>query len=160
MRHLLACSLRRQSALCLLLTLFTGIAGIPAASAQSNESLGRLFLSPERRANLDRQRQLNQTQSRETLSENASLTLNGVVRRSSGRNTAWINGNAVDEKSAGNNVRFPPRAQAPIDSVGITAAGSSQALRVGESVNHESGERETALRGGSISVHRNPPGKK
>lgn len=52
------------------------------------EPLGRLFFSPDERAMLDRMRQKN---SGSTVSATEQITLNGIVRRSSGKTTAWIN---------------------------------------------------------------------
>jgi hypothetical protein len=52
------------------------------------EPLGRLFFSPDERAMLDRMRQKN---SGSAASATAQITLNGIVRRSSGKTTAWIN---------------------------------------------------------------------
>lgn len=52
------------------------------------EPLGRLFFSPDERAMLDRMRQKD---SGSTVSATEQVTLNGIVRRSSGKTTAWIN---------------------------------------------------------------------
>lgn len=56
------------------------------------EPLGRLFFSPDERAKLDQMRNnntLDYTQIEQTPSE--QITLNGIVRRSSGKTTAWVN---------------------------------------------------------------------
>jgi hypothetical protein len=55
-----------------------------------NQALGRLFFTPEQRSTLDRYRQ----QGNNHFDQEASYTLNGEVRRSSGKNTRWINGEA------------------------------------------------------------------
>lgn len=52
------------------------------------EPLGRLFFSPDERAMLDRMRQKS---GGSTVSATEQITLNGLVRRSSGKTTAWIN---------------------------------------------------------------------
>lgn len=52
------------------------------------EPLGRLFFSPDERAMLDRMRQKS---GGSTVSATEQITLNGIVRRSSGKTTAWIN---------------------------------------------------------------------
>jgi hypothetical protein len=56
--------------------------------AASAELLGRLFFSPDERAMLDRMRQKS---GGSTVSATDQITLNGLVRRSSGKTTAWIN---------------------------------------------------------------------
>jgi hypothetical protein len=74
----------------------TGVAG--PASAQ--DTLGRLFFSPQQRQDLDRRRQANIQES--AVTANSSVTVNGQVSRSSGKTTVWING--VPQESA----RRPP----------------------------------------------------
>jgi hypothetical protein len=58
------------------------------------EALGRLFFTPQQRAALDHQRSLNRSFVPNANIEESSLTINGEVRRSSGRSTRWINGEA------------------------------------------------------------------
>lgn len=62
-----------------------GFAGSAAAA-----DLGRLFFTPQQRQDLDRRRQANVQESAVTV--NSSLTVNGQVSRSHGKNTVWING--------------------------------------------------------------------
>ncbi len=52
------------------------------------EPLGRLFFSPDERAMLNRMRQKS---GGSTVSATDQITLNGLVRSSSGKTTAWIN---------------------------------------------------------------------
>ncbi len=120
---------------------------LPAPPAAA-EALGRLFFTPERRAALDRQRQYNIQETRTI--QGGSLQLDGIVRRSSGRTTVWVNGVAQNERSdsAGVAVRLSPREPG---AAAVSAGDEAPAeLRVGESVNR--GTRETAelLRGGTI----------
>lgn len=62
--------------------------------------LGRLFLDPQQRAKLDLQRQRNPGLQHEPVDSDASLTINGEVRSSTGRRTRWINGEADWANSA------------------------------------------------------------
>ena len=73
-----------------------------ATTITANKPLGRLFSTPAERARLDRLRQqnkLNEINTEHTASTIAapeesvreSLTIDGFVRRSSGKNTTWIN---------------------------------------------------------------------
>lgn len=52
------------------------------------EPLGRLFFSPDERALLD---QVRNNTFRSAAASTEQITLNGIVRRSSGKTTAWIN---------------------------------------------------------------------
>jgi hypothetical protein len=60
------------------------------ASSAAAADLGRLFFTPQQRQDLDRRRQANIQESAVTV--NSSLTANGQVSRSHGKNTVWING--------------------------------------------------------------------
>jgi len=115
-----------------LLLLFLTL-GQSAAWAQP-EPLGRLFFTPQQRAGLDRQRQLNPNFLANTTDADSSLTINGEVRRSSGRGTRWINGEA---QWNGN----PPAIRVP----------------VGDTFHPSTGERESLLGEGRIIVRRPPP---
>lgn len=89
------------------LLLLAGLVATLAAPPAVAADLGRLFLSPEERATLDR---LRATGPAETIVEGEDLqaapveavetpppqapriTVNGIVRRSDGRGVAWVNG--------------------------------------------------------------------
>jgi hypothetical protein len=67
---------------------------LPAAA--QDDTLGRLFFTPQQRAAFDRERLLGGGQRNATLEGEASYVFNGEVRRSSGRNTRWLNGEAQE----------------------------------------------------------------
>ena len=130
-----------------------GALGAPA-SAQETE-LGRLFFTPERRQTLDRQRQFN-IQEKQEVAEDPTLTINGVVARSSGKRTVWINGVAQKENESGVSVTTPNRSDPGKIVVETTDAPPGKA-RVGDTVNRNSGEATDLLGGGSINVRRAAP---
>ena len=70
-------------------------AAVMPAGAADSAPLGRLFFTPERRAALERQRTPN-LQEAQTLQGN-SMSLDGVVYRSGGKSTVWINQKAQTE---------------------------------------------------------------
>ncbi|HRE16948.1 MAG TPA: hypothetical protein PLW86_07750 [Rhodocyclaceae bacterium] len=111
-------------------------------------NLGRLFFTPEQRASLDRLRQHSVKQSDEaTTGDGVSITLQGVVRRSSGKGTTWVNGAAIDEPLA------PPNASISKSHKAVSAVGSENSdIRVGESLNQSTGERRDLLNGGEIQI--------
>ena len=78
--------MRRPSAPLLAGVLVLGLMNSAAAA----DNLGRLFFTPQQRQDLDRRRQANIQES--TVTVNSSLTVNGQVSRSHGKNTVWING--------------------------------------------------------------------
>jgi hypothetical protein len=102
-----------------------------AASAQ-NEPLGRLFMTPQQRAALDRERLLGLNQRQSELDSEASYTYNGEVRRSSGKNTRWINGEAQP------------------------GAAGSPLIPAGDTFHPATGEHDSVLGDGRIVVKRKP----
>ena len=98
-------------------------------SGAEGESLGRLFFTPQQRAFLDRQRQLNASVAPSAMLNENRLTFNGEVRRSSGKNTHWINGE-------------------PTPSVVATRPE----IPIGDTLLPQTGEKESLLGNGTITV--------
>jgi hypothetical protein len=145
-------SLRRAHAVLLVLTaLLTALS--PLANAE--ETLGRLFFTPERRQMLDRQRQLN-VQDKQQLNEEPTLMINGVVTRSSGKRTTWINGAAQNEDEVRGGVSVAPDGKAAGKVIVQTNDLPKTEARVGETVNRNTGETHDLLYDGRIVVN---PGK-
>lgn len=115
----------------LLLLACLSLSGLSPASAadepaqQADAALGRLFHSRQQRAIFDDLRRRNAHIGREQ--ESDSIALQGIVRRSSGASTVWINGRAHHER-------------APVASVGARSArvfvgdGKTVELKVGERI--------------------------
>lgn len=105
----------------------------PTLSWAQQEPLGRLFLTPQQRAALDRQRLLNPGFSPNVVDSEASQTINGEIRRGNGRTTRWINGQVVWDDAA-------PAPRVP----------------VGDTFHPGTGEHESLLGGGRIIVKPSP----
>lgn len=123
---------------------------LACAAPSRAEPLGRLFLTPERRALLDRQRQANVLQQVES-AEGASMSLDGIVTRSTGKRTVWVNGRTQNESETGPGVSVR-RGKAPGEAELSADEGPPVSLKVGESVNWETREKQDSLRGGRIVV--------
>lgn len=123
--------------------------------AQAEEKLGRLFLTPERRAMLEQQRQFN-LQEQKTL-EGATIRLDGVIVRSTGKKTIWINGQAQhDNSSLGVETRVAPNDPGQAR---LTEGNEHQtSLRVGQKINRATQEINDGLGGGRLEV-KPPAGK-
>lgn len=120
----------------------------PASAADAPE-LGRLFFTPERRAALERQRTLNIREA-QTL-QGSTMTLDGVVYRSSGKTTVWINQQAQNEDEAprtGVSVKVSPKS--PGSALVAPGEEPPSQLKVGETINRSTGERDTRLGGGRV----------
>jgi len=126
-------------------------AATPTATPQP-QHLGRLFMTPEIRSALERQRQLN-IQEAQTL-EGSTMTLNGVVTRSSGRRTVWINGQAQHDTAAPSGVTATTGPRTPGRAVLSSGDESPTQLEVGETVNRATHERTDGLGGGQVSVNK------
>ena len=126
-----------------------GALGAPV-SAQETE-LGRLFFTPERRQTLDRQRQLN-IQEKQEVAEDPTLTINGVVARSSGKRTVWINGAAQNENERPSGVSVSTTGRDPGQVVVKTDDAPAGKARVGDTVNRNTGLATDLLGGGWIST--------
>ena len=129
--------------------LATGLAG-PAAA--QTETLGRLFFTPERRATLERQRQLN-IQETQTL-QGATMSLDGVVVRSSGKRTVWINSRAQHDQAAPAGVTADLSSRKPGQAVLKAGEEVPAQLQVGETINRATRETSGGLAQGQISVNR------
>jgi hypothetical protein len=152
----LAMLCRRLALATLHVTLLT--VALPAAAQERQDELGRLFFTPERRQALDRQRQLN-IQEKQEIPEDPTLTINGLVTRSSGKRSTWINGVLQNENEMPTGVTVTPNRREPGKIVVKTTDTPPAPARVGETVNRNTGEAVDLLKGGSISVLRGPSAK-
>ncbi|MFT4171833.1 MAG: hypothetical protein QM639_04695 [Rhodocyclaceae bacterium] len=111
--------------------LFT-LAGTAIPAMDADEGLGRVFMTPQKRAVLDdmraRNTRIDPAAAATQQAKNDTLRLDGIVRRSDGKSVVWINGKSHFDR-------------APVASVGEHSArifagnGRSIDLRVGETVN-------------------------
>jgi len=118
-------------------------AAFQAPLAVAAEDLGRLFFTPEERADLDRRRTENVQESVPLVLE-STLTLQGYVSRSSGRTTTWINGtprNDTHRSADPSRVRISPGADEP-----------DIELKVGQTMDRTLGEKRDGLGGGQIRI--------
>lgn len=131
-------------------------AAIISLDASAEDKLGRLFLTPQRRAALEQQRQLN-LQEQQSL-QGSTMSLDGVVVRSSGKKTVWINGRSQNDNNndlgVTANVKLGDAAHAGL------MAGNEQAadLRVGQKINRATREIKDGLEGGKLIVK--PPSQR
>ncbi len=126
-----------------------GLLLLAAAHGAGAQELGRLFFTPERRAALERQRTFN-IQEAQTL-QGTTMSLDGVVYRSSGKNTVWINRTAQTEgDSARTGVSAVVSPKTPGSALLAPGDETPTQLNVGEAINRATGERNTRLGGGVV----------
>lgn len=130
----------------------------PARAADAPE-LGRLFFTPERRAALERQRAFN-IQEAQTL-QGTNMSLDGVVYRSGGKSTVWINQKAQTEgESSRTGVNAVVSPKTPGSALLAPGEETPAQLKVGETINRATGERNTRLGGGVVVTPAAPPVKR
>lgn len=117
-----------------------------AAQAADND-LGRLFFTPERRAIFDRARQFNIEE--QQVSQQNIMSVDGLVVRSSGRSTAWVNGVAVSEQGRSGLVATPDPKRAAVRVRPANESGTT--VVVGTSINRSTGEHLDPLGGGYVA---------
>ena len=131
----------------LLLALLLASGPSAALAAADTAPLGKLFLTPERRQALERQRQFNL---REAEAGGGDVVrLDGVVQRSNGRSSVWINQRMQSEQDKARVERkTPAEAELKLENEATTR------LRVGESINRSTQERKDVVAPGAVGAGR------
>ena len=128
----------------ILLATMALLAAIPALGA---EDLGRLFLTPQQRADLERRRASNVpavAAVAAAVTTESLITVNGHVRRSGGNTTTWINGQAQND--------MPKTADPATVSLSAGEGEASISLRVGQTLDKGKGEVRDGLNGGEVKA--------
>lgn len=123
------------------------------APANADETLGRLFMTPERRESLDRQRVLNVLETQE-VAEDPQLLVNGLVKRSSGKRTTWINGQVQNDSEARTGVVALPSPKSTGQVLLESGDDPRASVKVGETLNRGTQETSSPLGDGRIVVHK------
>ncbi len=130
---------------------------IAAPAAQSQE-VGRLFFTPDQRANLDQRRKARVPDKPAAATVVSPVTrVNGYVKRSAGPPTVWINGESVPE-----NAPEAPRIDSGLDrsgsvSISVGESGKRMRLKPGESLDRGNGEVHDVIGDGEIQVRKRAP---
>jgi hypothetical protein len=113
----------------------------PALEAHAAEPLGRLFFTPAQRATLDAGKQLDlpkTAQQQPTVRGPRSLTVNGIVTRSDGESTVWVNGKPANTARPGTApIVAKPSGNA---SARVRVLESDARLRVGQTLDRRTGK--------------------
>jgi hypothetical protein len=109
-------------------------------AAQAAEPLGRLFFTPAQRATLDAGKQLDlPRKAGPTVRGPSAVTLNGIVTRSDGESTVWVNGAPANApRGTGNATIYAKPAGG--SSARVTVMDSASKLRVGQTLDRRTGK--------------------
>lgn len=140
-------------ALCTLAAaVMSGLAAAQAPKPTAAEPMGRLFFTPAQRAQLDvartqRARATLSTEKTEELQSAApapqTITYDGVVRRSDGKSTVWLNSRPLHDKNAASGPAIVGRVRADGGvSLQIPQSGRAVELKPGQSIELLSGAIE------------------
>lgn len=121
------------------------VAGVCIGVAAEAQQLGRLFLTPQEREALDRKRAANVVE--EAVPQEPAVTVNGVVRRSSGKTTTWINGVPHDDAHR----------PSPSGRVAVESGSATVGVKVGQTLDRSSGTVTDPLGGGQVRVRPGAP---
>lgn len=120
-------------------------------SGVADEGLGRLFYTPDQRARMDVARQHERSikiDEEESAPQSADIQLNGVITRSDGKSTLWINNkvHSGDLSQQGVELGSDKRGRASQVRIAIPSTRRSVPLKVGQSIDITSGQVEEVYR--------------
>jgi hypothetical protein len=135
------------------------------AHAASAAELGRMFFTPAQRATLDNARKQNirveignENEQQSTAAPvPQSVSVNGVIRRSDGKNTIWLNNRVVNEQQPGSMNAAVGKADNRVR-LNVPESGRNLDLKVGQTVEIVSGTiEESYLRRPAAKPDVKPP---
>lgn len=131
-----------------LVWLMSLVLAAPASPAFSQE-LGRLFFTPEQRAELDARRRARvPDKPAAAVTASPTTTVDGYVERSGGPSTVWVNGEPLPA-GPGEAARIGPKVSIPLGEGGRRAT-----LKPGEVLDRGTGEVRDVIGDGEIRVER------
>lgn len=122
--------------------LLTASLATPVLPALAADPLGRLFMTPAQRLDLDKRRQADAQDN--LISSDNFVTVNGQVSRSSGKTTSWINGQPQHGQARNAD---PARVAVPMGE-----DAPSVALKIGETLDKARGEKRDVVGEGQVRV--------
>jgi hypothetical protein len=123
----------------------------PAGPAAAQE-LGRLFFTPEQRAALDTRRAARLPDKPAAVAESPTTRVDGYVKRSSGKSTVWVDGEAIPEGLQIEGLRVQRGNDPTRVTVSIGESGRRIVLRVGETLDRATGEVKDVIGDGEVRI--------
>jgi len=126
---------------------------LPAGQAAAQE-LGRLFFTPEQRGALDARRKARLPDKPAASAPAPTTRIDGTVKRSRGKSTVWVNGEAVPDGTQPEGLRLRRGEDASRVTVTIGEDGRRREMRVGETLDRATGEVKDVIGDGEVRIER------
>jgi len=139
--------MKRLAPLALLLAL--SLAG-PAAA----QELGRLFFTPEQRTALDARRAARLPDKPAATAESPTTRVDGYVKRSSGKSTVWVDGEALPDGLQTEGLRVQRGSDPTRVTVTVGEDGRRIVLRIGETLDRATGAVKDVVGDGEVRIGR------
>jgi hypothetical protein len=136
-----------------LATLALLLALLPAGPAAAQE-LGRLFFTPEQRAALDARRAARLPDKPAAVAESPTTRVDGYVKRSSGKSTVWVDGEAMPDGLQLEGLRLQRGNDPTRVTVTIGEDGRRIVVRVGETLDRATGAVKYVIGDGEVRIGR------
>ncbi len=136
-------------------TALFGLLLATASAASAAQELGRLFFTPEQRAELDARRKARvPDKPAAVLIESPSTTFDGYVKRSNGKSTVFLNGEPITEGADAKRVQVVPSRDDPSRAaIELGEGARCIPLKVGESLDRGTGEVSDVIGKGEVKVN-------
>ncbi|HEX5093497.1 MAG TPA: hypothetical protein VFV84_12495 [Burkholderiales bacterium] len=134
--------------------------GLFSPTLAGAQQFGRLFFTPEQREALDARRKAGIQDRTAPLAISPTTRLDGVVTRSQGKSTVWLDGNPIPDGVRPEGVRVRRSGDPSRVRIGIGEQGSFANVRVGQQVDRATGEIKDPIGPGELKVERGDPAKR
>lgn len=127
-----------------------------AASACQAELTGRFFFTPQERAALDAARQHSDLPEEVSAAASHTVTLEGFVKRSSGKTTTWINQIPQNENENPQGIAIAGKASAPQAVPLLLPSGKRVEIKAGQTYDTASGKVREGYEGAPLAEEARP----
>lgn len=128
--------------------------GLLAPASAGAQDLGRLFFTPEQRAALDARRKQRLPDKPAPVAVSPTTRLDGYVKRSHGKSTIWLDGNALPDGVRADGIRVFRGSDPTRVRIGVGDDGRQVSVRVGQTVDRATGQVKDAIRPGEVRIER------
>ncbi len=139
---------------------FAALVLLLSAQQATAQELGRLFFTPEQRDALDARRRARLPDRPNTVVASPTTRIDGYVKRSEGKSTVWVDGEALPDGMQPEGLRLRRGDDPSRVTVILGEDGRRIDLRVGQTVDRASGEVKDVIGDGEVRLgRRGTPGR-